>query len=98
MICVRPSPPPGRRDPDPAVPVMLVYMLFMLTGQTALDDLQNDCYPAVDPELFADVAQRVLVRCLPDDRGARSWRTRARRRRHLSRFDRLAEPPHMRST
>jgi hypothetical protein len=40
---------------------MLVYILFMLTGQTALENLRNDRYPDVDPELFADVAQRVLA-------------------------------------
>ncbi len=25
------------------------YQLYMLTGQTALDDLQNDCYPDIEP-------------------------------------------------
>jgi hypothetical protein len=25
------------------------YQLYMLTGQTALDDLQNDRYPDIDP-------------------------------------------------
>lgn len=49
-----------RRDTDPAAPVMLVYLLFMLTGQTALDDLQNDRYPDVHPEQFTSVARRLL--------------------------------------
>lgn len=49
-----------RSDIDPAAPAMLVYMLFMLTGQTALENLQNDRYPDVDPDLFADLAQREL--------------------------------------
>lgn len=54
-----------RHDSDPAAPVMLVYMLFMLTGQTALDDLQNSRYPDIEPELFADVATRTLGARLP---------------------------------
>ena len=48
------------RDPDPMARVMLVYQLFMLTGVTALDDLQNDRYPDIQPETFADVAARML--------------------------------------
>ena len=50
-----------RHDSDPAAPVMLVYTLFMLSGQTALDDLQNSRYPDIEPELFADVAARALA-------------------------------------
>jgi uncharacterized protein YbjT (DUF2867 family) len=49
-----------RLDPDPAAPAMLVYLLFMLTGQTALEDLQNDRYPDVHPEQFTSVARRLL--------------------------------------
>ncbi len=46
---------------DPAAPVMLVYTLFMLSGQTALDDLQNARYPDIEPELFTDIAARALA-------------------------------------
>lgn len=48
------------RDSDPAAPVMLVYMLFMLTGQTALDNLQNDRYPEITAESFLAAAARLL--------------------------------------
>ena len=50
-----------RHVDDPAAPVMLVYTLFMLSGQTALDDLQNARYPDIEPELFTDVAARALA-------------------------------------
>ena len=40
---------------------MLVYVLFMLTGQTALDDLQNGRYPDIDPDRFAQVAVRAMA-------------------------------------
>lgn len=50
-----------RRNPDPESAVMLVYMLFMLTGETALDNLQNGRYPDVEPEQFADLARRMLA-------------------------------------
>ena len=49
------------RDSNPAAPVMLVYMLYMLTGHTAMDDLQNARYPDVNPEQFADVAIRTMA-------------------------------------
>jgi hypothetical protein len=44
---------------------MLVYMLFMLSGQTVLDDLQNSRYPDIELELFADVAARIMAARLP---------------------------------
>jgi hypothetical protein len=50
-----------RRDSAPAAAVMLVYVLFMLTGRTALDDLQNGRYPDFDPDRFAQVAARALA-------------------------------------
>ncbi|MEJ7710492.1 MAG: hypothetical protein WKF84_11650 [Pyrinomonadaceae bacterium] len=40
--------------------VMLAYQLYMLTGQTALTDLQNDRYPDLNLETFADFAMRAL--------------------------------------
>ncbi len=40
--------------------VMLAYQLYMLTGQTALSDLQNDRYPDLKLESFAEFAARVL--------------------------------------
>ena len=49
------------RRHDPAAAVMLVYLLFMLTGQTALDDLQNQRYPDIAPEQFVAVARRLLA-------------------------------------
>lgn len=49
------------RRHNPSDAVMLVYMLFMLTGRTALDDLQNERYPDIEPELFAAVARRMLA-------------------------------------
>ena len=49
------------RDSDPAAPVMLVYMLFMLTGQTALGTLHNDRYPEITPESFHAAAARLLA-------------------------------------
>jgi len=51
----------ARKDPsDPFKPVMLAYQLYMLNGQTALTDLQNDRYPDVRPESFAEFASRAL--------------------------------------
>jgi hypothetical protein len=44
---------------------MLVYMLYMLTGQTALDSLQNDRYPEITPESFHAAAARLLGRTSP---------------------------------
>ena len=41
---------------DPQMAVMFAYQLYMLTGQTALSDLQNDRYPDVRLESFADYA------------------------------------------
>lgn len=40
--------------------VMLAYQLYMLTGQTALTDLQNDRYPDLKLESFAEFAARAL--------------------------------------
>ncbi len=45
---------------DPKTAVMLAYQLYMLTGQTALSDLQNDLYPEVKLENFAQFAARAL--------------------------------------
>ena len=45
---------------DPFKAVMLVYQLYMLTGQTALSDLQNGRYPGLKLECFADFAARAL--------------------------------------
>ncbi len=47
-------------DPDPMARVMLAYQLFMLTGVTALENLQNGRYPDIHPELFVDIAARAL--------------------------------------
>lgn len=49
------------RRSDPGTAVMLVYVLFMLTGQTALEDLQNQRYADIEPEQFAAIARRVLT-------------------------------------
>lgn len=43
---------------DPELKVMLAYLLYMTTGQTALTDLQNDRYPDLALESFADFAAR----------------------------------------
>ena len=45
---------------NPYGAVMLAYLLYMLNGQTALSDLQNDRYPDVKLETFADFAARNL--------------------------------------
>jgi hypothetical protein len=45
---------------NPFGAVMLAYQLYMLTGQTALSDLQNDRYPDVKLENFAQFAARAL--------------------------------------
>lgn len=45
---------------NPFVSVMLAYQLYMLTGQTNLSDLQNDRYPDVKLETFAQFAARAL--------------------------------------
>jgi uncharacterized protein YbjT (DUF2867 family) len=51
----------AQKDPsDPFKPVMLAYQLYMLNGQTALTDLQNDRYPDVKLERFAEFASRAL--------------------------------------
>jgi len=47
---------------NPSNVVMLAYQLYMLTGQTALSDLQNDRYPDVQLETFAAFAARALPR------------------------------------
>ena len=41
--------------------VMDVYMLYMLTGQTALEDLQNARYPDIHPQDITEVARRALI-------------------------------------
>jgi len=38
-----------RREGDDGSVAMGVYLLYMLTGQTRLDDLQNDRYPDIQP-------------------------------------------------
>lgn len=45
---------------DPFKAVMLAYQLYMLTGQTALTDLQNGRYPDLVLERFATFAARTL--------------------------------------
>ena len=45
---------------DPRASVTLAYQLYMLNGQTALSDLQNDRYLDVKLETFSDFALRVL--------------------------------------
>ena len=47
---------------NPMAAVMLAYQLYMLTGQTALSNLQNDRYPDVRLETFAAFARRTLSR------------------------------------
>ena len=47
---------------DPQAAVMLAYQLTMLTGQTALSDLQNDRYPDLELESFTRFAARTLPR------------------------------------
>ncbi len=54
-----------QHNPDPMARVVLAYQLFMLTGVTSLDDLQNDRYTDIRPETFADVAARMLGTSLP---------------------------------
>lgn len=48
-------------NPDPMAWIAGLYQLYMLTGQTALTDLQNDRYPDIHPESFADYARRTLA-------------------------------------
>ena len=45
---------------NPMGAVMLAYQLYMLTGQTALSDLQNDRYPDTKLENFTEFAARAL--------------------------------------
>jgi uncharacterized protein YbjT (DUF2867 family) len=45
---------------NPFMAVMLAYQLYMLNGQTALTDLQNERYPGVKLERFAEFAARTL--------------------------------------
>lgn len=47
---------------SPFKAVMLAYQLYMLTGQTALSGLQNDRYPDLKLESFAQFAERMLPR------------------------------------
>ncbi len=47
---------------NPFKAVMLAYQLYMLTGQTALSDLQNDHYPNIKLESFTRFAARALPR------------------------------------
>jgi uncharacterized protein YbjT (DUF2867 family) len=45
---------------NPFKAVMLAYQLYMLTGQIALSDLQDDRYPDLQLESFAQFAARAL--------------------------------------
>lgn len=47
-------------DPTSMAWIPLVYLLFMVTGQTSLDDLQNGRYPDLRPETFDRVARRLI--------------------------------------
>ena len=48
-----------RREGESAMDVVRdVYLLYMLSGQTALDDLQNDRYPDVRPQTLAEITPR----------------------------------------
>ena len=49
---------------NPYGAVMLAYLLYMLTGQTALKDLQNDRYPDVKLETFSEFAARTLTQAV----------------------------------
>jgi hypothetical protein len=40
----------------------LAYLLYMTNGQTALTHLQNDRYPDLKLETFAQFASRVMPR------------------------------------
>lgn len=46
---------------DPARSVILAYALYMLTGQTALSDLQNARYPDMTLDTFAAFAAHMLT-------------------------------------
>ena len=47
---------------NPFGAVMLAYQLYMLTGQTALSDLQNDRYPDLQLQSFEAFATQSLKR------------------------------------
>lgn len=47
---------------DPQKRVMLAYLLYMTNGQTALSHLQNDRYPDLKLETFAQFASRAMKR------------------------------------
>jgi uncharacterized protein YbjT (DUF2867 family) len=49
---------------NPFGSVMLAYQLYMLTGQTALKSLQNNRYPEMKLETFAQFAARVLPKAV----------------------------------
>ena len=50
-----------RSDPHSMMVVMMQYQLYMLTGQTALDDPQNHRYPDIHPRTFAELARTALA-------------------------------------
>ena len=50
-----------RADPTSMAWIPLIYLLFMVTGQTSLDDLQNGRYPDLRPETFDSVARRLMA-------------------------------------
>ena len=47
-------------DPDPMVPIIGTYQLYMLTGEAALRDLGQDRYPDIRPERFVEFLRRHL--------------------------------------
>lgn len=54
---------------NPVAVVMLAYQLYMLTGQTALSDLQNDRYPDLKLESFAEFAAHSLPKAASQQAG-----------------------------
>jgi hypothetical protein len=46
---------------SPADVVMQVYLLYMLTGQTALEDLQTRRYPDLHPQTLTDLVPQSLA-------------------------------------
>jgi NmrA-like family len=46
-----------RRNGDQDAVLMGAYLLYMLTGQTKLDDLQNNRYPDIEPQTLDDLVR-----------------------------------------
>jgi uncharacterized protein YbjT (DUF2867 family) len=57
-----------RSNPDPTVWVQLAYLVLMLTGRTALSDVQNERYPDLQPENFDAYARRIWPSVLTSER------------------------------